>query len=133
METWNDVAASVKHTVLPVPKPAAAAAAPVAGGGIAALMYDTPVSDVTIHNCDGPRNLDNVLHGTGCEVQFKDGRHYKGPMVNGKMHGDGIIKYKDGSSYIGPFYGGLEHGHGKIKKDGLIIKKGKWKEGIYQS
>jgi hypothetical protein len=129
-DTWTAVAASVKH---PAPKPAAAAAAAAAGGGIAVLMYDTPVSDLTIHNCDGPRNLDNVLHGEGCEVQYKDGRLYKGAMVNGKMHGDGIIKYTDGSSYIGTFVGGLEHGHGKIKKDGLTIKKGKWVAGKCQS
>jgi len=129
-ETWTSVSASVKHPAGPVLR--TPEAAPAAGGGIAALMYDTPVSDVTIHNCDGPRNLDGKLHGDGCEVIFKDGRHYKGPMLNGKMHGIGIIKFLDGTTYFGPFVDGQQEGQGKLKKDGQTVKKGTWKAGKLQ-
>jgi hypothetical protein len=37
------------------------------------------------------------------EITFADGSSYKGPTLNGKMHGEGVLTWKTGSTYKGGF------------------------------
>lgn len=46
------------------------------------------------------------------EITFADGSSYKGPTLNGKMHGEGVLTWKSGSTYKGGFVNGQFHGKG---------------------
>lgn len=64
----------------------------------------------------------------------KDGNVYKGDIVNGEKHGNGLLIYANGDSYKGEFQFDLPHGNGKfISKNGDNVFKGIWQKGTLKA
>ncbi len=55
------------------------------------------------------------------------GNHYKGTILNGKLHGDGVITTPTGNRYEGGLKNGLFDGQGKLSYDNLSF------EGTFQN
>ncbi|MCM1111114.1 MAG: hypothetical protein NC336_07900 [Clostridium sp.] len=53
---------------------------------------------------------------------------YQGGTLNGRPHGQGVMRYGDGKVYIGTFVNGLRHGNGK-----LVMPSGEYFEGQFQN
>jgi hypothetical protein len=70
------------------------------------------------------------LNGKGVLV-FKNGDRYEGDFVRARMTGNGIYYYADGRKYIGEFKNKF-NGLGELfDKDGNLLKKGQFVEGVY--
>lgn len=57
---------------------------------------------------------------------------YSGQFFDGCFEGNGIKDYNDGSRYQGDFKNGKENGLGRFTdSEGIVVRKGKWKNGIF--
>ncbi|MCP5155065.1 MAG: peptidase C13 [Ectothiorhodospiraceae bacterium] len=58
--------------------------------------------------------VDGRMHGEG-RIYADDGLRYTGPLVRGVLDGEGLQRLPDGSVYRGGFRGGLRDGHGVLE------------------
>lgn len=64
--------------------------------------------------------LDGKMHGKGI-LTYADGVRYEGDFLNDKIHGSGLKTWPNGYEYEGEFKNGLQHGNGMQKfPDGRI-------------
>lgn len=69
------------------------------------------------------------LHGFGLVYQYYHARLSEAFWHHGNRSGTGRTIYKDSTYYIGEYKDDKWHGFGTwFKKDGTIIKSGKWKK-----
>jgi hypothetical protein len=68
---------------------------------------------------EGAITSGNYYRGTG-EFVYNDmageDYEYKGEIVNGVLHGKGIMKFSGGDLYVGDFYNGVYHGSGMYRQ-----------------
>lgn len=62
-----------------------------------------------------------------------DGGTYRGPLVNGKMHGRGKLSYASGVVYDGEFKDGLFSGAGKYRHANGALSQGEFRGGVFVS
>lgn len=62
-------------------------------------------------------------------LKFNDDWGYKGDLVDGKRHGEGILRLQDGRSFEGHFENNLPNGYGIYTDPEGNIYKGYWKNG----
>jgi len=60
-------------------------------------------------SCEGPM-VDGKRHGDWV-LRFADGDVWKGPYVDGKRHGDWVLRFADGDVWKGPYVDGKKHGN----------------------
>lgn len=65
-------------------------------------------------------------------IRYKDGREYKGKMLNGERHGYGVFNWLDGSKYEGNWKK-VQHGQGKFTDAQGQVKDGQFYEGKFVS
>lgn len=70
--------------------------------------------------------LDNMMSGKG-NLYNIDGSYYEGEFLNGKKHGVGKYVWNENKYYEGEFRDGKQHGKG------VMVKNGKYEEGLWQN
>ncbi|MFT6907657.1 MAG: hypothetical protein ACJAS1_004341 [Oleiphilaceae bacterium] len=70
-------------------------------------------------------HIDPVIIAT-----LPDGGSYSGEMVDGKLHGDGIVRWVSGASYKGAFENGVAHGKGHYIYANGSVYEGKFSKGM---
>ncbi|MBP3928770.1 MAG: DUF805 domain-containing protein [Peptostreptococcaceae bacterium] len=71
------------------------------------------------------------LKGTG-KYTFAEGTIYEGEFLDDKFNGYGKIIWDDGTIYEGNFRNDKKHGYGKLIKYGEIVKEGLWDNDVLQ-
>lgn len=72
------------------------------------------------------------FHGYG-RFTWENGERYEGNYSNGKKQGAGKFVFKSGNYYEGTWLNGHQNGRGALhSKEGDLIKKGVWADGILQ-
>lgn len=72
--------------------------------------------------------IEGLIHGQGVLTSAK-GDRYKGQFKNGVPHGQGIMSFSEGGSYNGQLKEGVPHGQGVINFPDGSSYKGQFKEG----
>ena len=71
------------------------------------------------------------LKGTG-KYTFAEGTIYEGEFLDDKFNGYGKLIWNDGTIYEGNFRNDKKHGYGKLIKCGEIVKEGLWDNDVLQ-
>jgi hypothetical protein len=72
--------------------------------------------------------IDGSPHGFGF-MKWANGSTYEGFWVNAQITGEGVFHWTDGSSYSGEFLNGLMHGKGKHISSAGVVSEGVFSEG----
>jgi len=59
-----------------------------------------------------------------------DGGRYYGPMVHGRLHGQGRMEWDNGSSYVGGFADGQFSGTGRLQTGPGVVYEGEFEQGL---
>jgi len=59
-----------------------------------------------------------------------DGGRYFGPLVDGRLHGEGELEWESGARYVGDFEQGLMSGDGRLETAGGDIYEGQFQAGM---
>jgi len=70
------------------------------------------------------------VNGKGT-YKWPNGDKYEGSFSKNKRHGKGTMYWSDGTKFIGKFKNNKREGKGVLyDANGIVIKKGKWKNGV---
>jgi len=69
---------------------------------------------------EGPY-VDGKQHGNWV-IRYADGEVHEGPFVDGKKHGQWVLRFADGEVQEGPFWDGEKHGQWKRTVEGVTFK-----------
>ena len=64
-------------------------------------------------------------------AETADGGRYFGPLVDGKMHGQGRLEYASGAFYEGGFARGVFSGQGKLRQASGVEYTGEFRQGAF--
>ena len=73
--------------------------------------------------------LDDVMASMSRRLVLPDGTVYEGELVDGEMHGHGVLRMKDSGEYTGQWKHGLHHGKGKLTLPTGYVYEGQWEKG----
>ncbi len=60
------------------------------------------------------KKVDSEEIGNYTEIKYNDGSYYKGHVLNGKFHGNGMYIYSTGDMYNGSWLCGIRAGYGEL-------------------
>lgn len=69
-----------------------------------------------------------MMHGMG-ELQYQDGRNYRGHYWNDQKHGRGIFTWTSGKKYDGGWRNSKQHGEGRLISSSGHSNTGIWENG----
>ncbi|NEZ03116.1 peptidase C13 [Wenzhouxiangella sp. XN201] len=64
------------------------------------------------------------------DVVLADGGRYFGPLVDGRLHGEGEIEWENGARYVGEFEDGLMSGDGELEAASGDVYEGQFQAGM---
>lgn len=64
------------------------------------------------------------------DAVLADGGRYFGPLVDGRLHGEGELKWENGARYTGDFEHGLMAGDGRLETAGSDVYEGQFQSGM---
>ena len=69
------------------------------------------------------------MASTSRRLVLPDGTVYEGELVDGEMHGFGVLQMKDSGEYRGQWQHGMHHGKGKLTLPTGYVYEGQWAKG----
>lgn len=64
------------------------------------------------------------------DTVLADGGRYFGPLVDGRLHGEGELEWESGARYVGNFEHGLMSGDGRLETAGGDVYEGQFQSGM---
>jgi hypothetical protein len=74
--------------------------------------------------------VEGRLHGDG-ELQWENGARYVGDFEDGLMSGDGVLEAASGDVYEGQFRAGMMHGNGRLEAPGGEVFEGRFERDVF--
>ena len=74
--------------------------------------------------------LEGKLHGRGV-LEWSDGYRYEGDLREGKQHGEGTMTQANGDRYTGAWRDGRPHGRGSYTQADGTSFEGSWRDGCF--
>lgn len=65
------------------------------------------------------------------DAVLADGGRYFGPLIDGRLHGQGELVWENGARYVGGFEEGLMSGDGRLETAGGDVYKGEFQAGMW--